>query len=140
MNINTDKIFKSIAQSATNAAEEAKAAMQSAGKAVADKYDSAKIALELAHVRSEQERIFADIGRAMYFINAGACADKDEQVLAARKGIDELLLAAEQKQQEIDSLCDRQSELANTSICPKCARACDEHDSYCPICGTKLDN
>ena len=50
MDSNVNKILQNIVNTATLAADEAKAAVHSAGKAVAGKYDEVKMNIELAEI------------------------------------------------------------------------------------------
>ena len=58
MDSNVNKILQNIVNTATLAADEAKAAVHSAGKAVAGKYDEVKMNIELARQSDEQEDVF----------------------------------------------------------------------------------
>lgn len=140
MDSNTRKILQNIVQTAQGAAEEAKFAMASAGKAVAEKYDYAKASLEQAQLRGEQEKLFADIGKELYHLNTGMLLEAPgAETTTPQQRIDELLLAAEQKQQAIDMLAARMKDLARTHHCPACGHACDDSDVYCSVCGAKLE-
>lgn len=139
MDINTKKFLQSIASKTQEAAEDAKHAMQNAGKMVSEKYDSARVGLELTRVRGDQEHIFADIGRAVFFMNTGAYTQNLDGS-APQQTIDALLIAAEQKQHEIDALSDRQAELNKNNKCPVCKHICAETDTFCSACGSKISN
>ena len=69
MDSNVNKILQNIVNTATLAADEAKAAVHSAGKAVAGKYDEVKMNIELARLSDEQEDVFSDIGRMLFLMH-----------------------------------------------------------------------
>lgn len=138
MDNNVRNILHNLVNTASAAADEAKNVMQSAGKAVADKYDAAKVNMELSRMRAEQERVFADIGRTMFLMNSGCDAALADAEKSPQQVIDSLLVAADQAQQEIDRLNARLGELRSNQLCPACGRTCGEHDAFCSVCGAKL--
>ena len=122
MDSNVNKILQNIVNTATLAADEAKAAVHSAGKAVAGKYDEVKMNIELARLSDEQEDVFSDIGRMLFLMHTGAVQDtvmSDEGEKSPQQVIDALLVSAEK-------------------VCPCCGRICGEHDAFCAVCGTRL--
>ena len=140
MDTDVRKLLQSLADTAANAAEEAKTAVQSASKAMAEKYDTVKLTLELSRLRTQQERLFADMGRTLFFLKTGA-VKADEAVdgdKTTQQAIDSILLSAEQVQQQIDAINDKISAAKNELVCSGCGRLCDEHDAFCAVCGTKL--
>ncbi|MFR9159505.1 MAG: hypothetical protein ACLVJ8_03375 [Ruthenibacterium lactatiformans] len=110
MDSNVNKILQNIVNTATLAADEAKAAVHSAGKAVAGKYDEVKMNIELARLSDEQEDVFSDIGRMLFLMHTGAVKDtvmSDEGEKSPQQVIDALLVSAEQVQQEMDVITDK---------------------------------
>ena len=141
MDSNVNKILQHIVSTASLAADEAKAAVQSAGKIVAEKYDEVKMSIELARLTDEQENVFSDVGRMLFLMHTGVVKDtvmSDEGEKSPQQVIDALLVSAEQLQQEMDHITDKLAE-SSEKICPCCGRICGEHDAYCAVCGTKLD-
>ena len=130
MDSNVNKILQNIVNTATLAADEAKAAVHSAGKAVAGKYDEVKMNIELARLSDEQEDVFSDIGRMLFLMHTGAVKDT---VMS-----DEGEKSAEQVQQEMDIITDKLTVCRNEKVCPCCGRICGEHDAFCAVCGTRL--
>ena len=141
MDSNVNKIMQNIVNTATLAADEAKAAVHSAGKAVAGKYDEVKMNIELARLSDEQENVFSDIGRMLFLMHTGAVKDtvmSDEGEKSPQQVIDALLVSAEQVQQEMDVITDKLTVCRDEQICPCCGRICGEHDAFCAVCGTRL--
>lgn len=141
MDSNVNKILQNIVNTATLAADEAKAAVHSAGKAVARKYDEVKMNIELARLSDEQEDVFSDIGRMLFLMHTGAVKDtvmSDEGEKSPQQVIDALLVSAEQVQQEMDVITDKLTVCRNEKVCPCCGRICGEHDAFCAVCGTRL--
>ena len=142
MDSNVNKILQNIVNTATLAADEAKAAVHSAGKAVAGKYDEVKMNIELARLSDEQEDVFSDIGRMLFLMHTGAVKDtvmSDEGEKSPQQVIDALLVSAEQVQQEMDVITDKLTVCRNEKVCPCCGRICGEHDAFCAVCGTRAE-
>ncbi|MDD3428486.1 MAG: hypothetical protein PHG02_00585 [Oscillospiraceae bacterium] len=143
MDENVKKFLKSISYTATIAAEEAKAAVQSAGKAINQKTELAKMNVELLGLQADMEEIFCELGRTLFLMNTGSYnsvlhgeADTEEP---ARHRINTLLVQAGEKQQEIDFLNAKVKTTKGINICPVCERACEDEDVFCPACGAKLE-
>ena len=96
MDSNVNKILQNIVNTATLAADEAKAAVHSAGKAVAGKYDEVKMNIELARLSDEQEDVFlslihicvSDVRNLEWDIKAGLTADPDTGRDTPFEGVD----------------------------------------------------
>lgn len=133
------KMLQAIASTAQEAADEAKERMYSAGQSLSDKYDAAKLNLALSRTKGEQERIFTDMGRIQFLMNTGKYLDFEAEHITPKQIMDHLMIAAEQKQQEIDRIRERLEKVSGTSqYCPSCGRRCEEDAKFCPECGTAL--
>lgn len=142
MDKNISKLLQNIVSTASIAADGAKNVMQQAGKVVADKYDEVKLNVELARLEEEQESVFSDIGRMIYLMHTGAVREtvmSDEGEKSPNQVIDSLLVTAEQLGQEMDLITGKLTEFRDEKICPCCGRLCAEQDSFCSVCGTKLE-
>ncbi len=142
MDKNISKLLQNIVSTASIAADGARNAMQHAGKAVADKYDEVKLNVELARLEEEQESVFSDIGRMIYLMHTGVVREtvmSDEGEKSPNQVIDSLLVTAEQLGQEMDLITGKLTEFRDEKICPCCGRLCAEQDSFCSVCGTKLE-
>ena len=127
MDRNTSRILQELA----NAADEAKSAVQNAATAVGEKYDIVKAGLEMNRLEVRQEAVFSDIGRVLFLVHTGKVKDtmeSDEGPRSPQQVIDELLISAEQIQQESHT----------GRFCTKCGREAGEDDVYCAGCGAKL--
>ena len=141
MNSNINAVLQDIVSSAAMAASEAKTAVRSARKAVAEKCDAVKLHVELLRLTEEQENVFSDLGRMLFLLHTGVVTDtvmSDEGEKTPQQVIDALLVSAEQLQQEMDVITDRMSVTSDERICPECGRICGEHDVFCAVCGTRL--
>ena len=145
METNVRKILQSLAETATEKANDVREYMQSAGKAVSEvvseKSAAVKYGLELSKLRTEQERLFADIGHMMFMLNTGLLQSGQpigEEERNPQQVIDSLLVKAEQLQQQMDNISEKLSAAKNEKVCPLCGRLCEENDTFCAVCGTKL--
>ena len=141
MNSNINAVLQNIVSTAAMAASEARTAVRSAGKRVAEKYDKVKLNVELLRLTEEQENVFSDIGRMLFLMHTGVVTDtvmSDEGEKTPQQVIDALLVSAEQLQQEMDVITDKLSVTSDERICPECGRICGEHDVFCAVCGTRL--
>ena len=145
METNVRKILQSLAETATEKANDAREYMQSAGKAVSEavseKSAAVKYGLELSKLRTEQDRIFSDIGHMMFMLNTGvlqATQPIGDDEKNPQQVINSLLVQAEQLQQQMDTISEKLSDAKNEKVCPLCGRLCEEHDTFCAVCGTKL--
>jgi hypothetical protein len=144
MDKNVNRILQDLAAKASAAADDARAAARSAGKAVSGRYGAVKTTLGEARLHSAQEEVFCDIGRMMFMMHTGAVRDTVSTAdgeKAPRQVVDHLLIQAEQLQQEIDALEEKRTQAHATSgekVCPWCGRLCGSHDSFCAVCGEKL--
>lgn len=141
MNSNINAVLQNIVSSAAIAASEAKTAVRSAKKAVAEKYDEVKLHVELLRLTEEQENVFSDLGRMLFLLHTGVVTDtvmSDEGEKTPQQVIDALLVSAEQLQQEMDVIADKLAITSDERICPECGRICGEYDVFCAVCGTRL--
>ena len=138
-NNNMKKILQDLAYSASLAADEAKIAAQSVGKAVSTKTEQAKCNISLLSLQAELDEIFAEIGRVVFNAHTG-----DYQVAencsseCKPKGISALLEFATAKQNEIDYVAEKLINLKGAVSCPNCGRACKNTELFCSTCGTQL--
>lgn len=141
MNNNINAILQNIVSTAAMAASEAKTAVRSAGKAVAEKYDEVKLNVELLRLTEQQEDVFSDIGRMLFLLHTGVVTDtvmSDAGEKTPQQVIDSLLVSAEQLQQEMDVITGRLTVECDQRICPECGRSCGGHDVFCAACGARL--
>ena len=101
-----DAKMKQFMDTVTARAQEARRSVQSAAGEALERVDEVKSNLEIAHLRSEQEKVFAEIGRLVYRLSTedGAAAPNGK---TPRQALDDLLVDAEQFQQEIDNIARR---------------------------------
>lgn len=143
MDKNLSKLMQDIAATAVNAADSARNAMETAGKAAMEKYDEVKTLRELNRARAVQEEIYADLGRMLYAMHMGAAGeriDTEDGEKTPQQMIDSLLVKAEQVQQRIDMLSQKLQEERQETLCPHCGHRCAQEDAFCPACGAKLSN
>lgn len=141
MNSNINGILQNIVSTAAMAAVEAKTAVRSAGRAVAEKYDEVKLNVELLRLTEEQEDVFSDIGRMLFLLHTGVVTDtvmSDAGEKTPQQVIDSLLVNAEQLQQEMDVITGRLAVECDEKRCPECGHGCGAHDAFCAACGAKL--
>ena len=110
MNSNINAILQNIVSTAAMAASEAKTAVRSAGKVVAEKCDEVKLNVELLRLTEQQEDVFSDIGRMLFLLHTGVVTEtvtSDAGEKTPQQVIDSLLVGAEQLQQEMDVITGR---------------------------------
>lgn len=138
------QILTHLAGAASAAADGVSDAVHAGKQAVGEKYDEVKLSIELSRLQEEQQKYFRDIGRTMHLIQSGVFAAEDDatqgELVDAQQTIDRLLLLADQKQQEIDQIAQRLSELNGSKMCVVCGKVASSKDSYCAACGTKLSD
>ena len=135
MDKNLAKFLQDIAVTAANAADSARSAVETAGKAAMEKYDEVKTQRELARERAAQEDIFAGLGRMLYAMHMGAAGEHvatEEGEKTPQQVIDALLVKAEQAQQRIDMLAEKLNAEKEGPICPHCGHGCSAADVFCP--------
>ena len=101
-----DAKVKQLLDTMTNRANEARQTMRTAAGEAWDKVDEVKSSIEVSRLRSEQEKVFADIGRLVYYMST-SCEELPTEGKTPRQALDDLLIDAEQFQQEIDNLTRR---------------------------------
>lgn len=139
METDVRKLLQSLAASAASAAEEVRDAVTSAKNTVAEKYDVAKLSMTHTRLQTQQERLFTEIGRAMFLLRAKALPETaPEGEKTPRQMLESLLVNAEQVQQELDAVAEKMSAAKSEHVCPLCGRVCPEHDAFCATCGAKL--
>lgn len=136
-------ILQSLADTAANAAEEARCAVESAKKNMAEHYDTVKFTVELSRLRTQQERLFADLGRMLFLIKTGSLrADEAEAgKKTPQQTVDDLLISAGQLQQEMDEIhaeLGKAPHNAGKTLCPQCKHVCADSDAFCAACGAPL--
>ncbi len=141
MNSNINAILQNIVSTAAMAASEAKTAVRSAGKVVAEKCDEVKLNVELLRLTEQQEDVFSDIGRMLFLLHTGVVTEtvtSDAGEKTPQQVIDSLLVGAEQLQQEMDVITGRLAAVCDERICPECGRSCGVDDVFCAACGARL--
>ena len=117
--------------------------MESARKSVAEHYDTMKLTVELSRLRTQQERLFADLGRTMFLIKTGSLKANEAErgQKTPQQTVDDLLISAGQLQQEMDEInaeLGRAAHNLGKAVCPQCGHQCAEADTFCAACGTQL--
>lgn len=147
METNAKKMLQNLAESAAAATADARDYVQNASKAVSDamseKSATVKLNLELARLRGEEEHLFSEIGRTMFLVNSGALradAAENDSKKTPQQMIDDLLVNAEQLQQQMDAITEKLGAVKGEKVCSVCGRLCAAQDAFCAICGTKLSN
>lgn len=141
MESDVKKMLQSLADSASGAADGAKNAMHNMGKAVAEKYDTVRLSMELAQLHTQQEQCFVEIGRTMFRVKAGVDSVDVPNAKSGKtpqENIGALLLDAAKIQLEMDSVNEQLATIQNRGVCPSCGQACNEKDQFCAACGAKL--
>lgn len=142
MNNSIKKILQDIAYTAGVAADETKNAVQTVGKKFTNAADAAKTNMEILSLRADMEDTFAEIGRIIYMMdNGGFSASQLEEETAEgspNRTINDLLIKAAEKQEQIDFLTEKLSSLKSGNICPGCGRKCKNSEIFCSICGARV--
>lgn len=143
------KIIESLAETAQTATEDAYEYVQQKSKnatdAVSEKSAIMRHKLELARLKTEQDRQFADVGRMMFLVRSGK-AKNDEPYgnggKTPQQTIDALFIIAEQYQQQIDAvnakIAEAKAKADDKNICAACGHECADNDAFCSHCGAKL--
>ncbi len=134
------RMLESLAVTAQDAADEAKEKMYTAGQTITCKYDEAKCNLALSRLKAEQEQIFLQMGRTLFLLNTGKFSGVENEKTTPKQIIDHLMIAAEQKQQELDRILERLQKISSHRYCPACGSRCEDDAKFCGECGNKLDS
>ncbi len=142
MSSETNKIFDTIANAASEVIDEAKDVAQSASKVVAGRYGTVKLHFELSQLQDAQHNIFAQIGHTLFLIHSGAvnidALQNGENSVPPQNLIDDLLLEAAKLDAQIDIIGAQLANTQNKKLCPKCKKSCAQNEVYCSDCGNKL--
>lgn len=147
-NNNVNSILAHLANAANVAADGVSDAFHSASHAVNGKYDQLRLNMDLSRLKDEQAKVFQDIGHTMFMIKSGAFIEEKasaepgtekNSMTDAQDTIDQLLVLADQKQQEIDLLSERINKVTGNQVCPVCGKTSTNKEAYCSSCGTKLN-
>lgn len=137
-----NKIISHLASAATTAADGVGCAVKAAGQVVNDQYDRLKLNMDMTRLQQEQEKLFTEIGRCMYNLQAGKfeteATTEEGKAIDAQQEVDQLLQVADEKQQEIDLTAEKLHKLSGVAVCPNCAKVVDKEDTFCSACGEKL--
>lgn len=98
-----DAKMRQFMDTVTARAQEARRSVQSAAGEALERVDEVKSNLEIAHLRSEQEKVFARIGHLVYRLSTEDDVTGPDGK-TPRQALDDLLVEAEQFQQEIDNI------------------------------------
>lgn len=142
-NSRIQQIIAHLAGAASIAADGVTDAVHTAGNAVGEKYDSIKLTVEIRKLQDEQNKLLADIGRALFIVKNGSVPDSTESnadVSDAQAEIDRILELAAEKQVEIDTASQKLTELQGTKTCHNCNSRTDPANKYCPSCGASLES
>ena len=101
-----DARVKQLLDTMTARANEARQTVKTAAGEAWDKVDEVKANLEISRLRSEQEKVFADIGRLVYYMSTSA-EELPTEGKTPRQALDDLLIDAEQFEQEIGNIARR---------------------------------
>ena len=108
-----------------------RSAADTVSKKTEETVEISKLKFNIAKIKGDIEKKYADLGRCVY----GACKGAEnyqESSNAIVKDIDDL--KAELKKAE-----DELKEITGTFTCPQCGKKCGKGDSFCSGCGRKTD-
>ena len=135
-----DELFRHLSDVSQTAIDNMSEAVHSASQAFGDKYDVVKLNIELSRLRAEQERLFENIGRTLFYVQFSTKSPQGPDTGNAQETVDELLSFAANKQHEIDDSLAALSKLTGNQTCPKCGKVCDNQDAFCSACGCILND
>lgn len=138
-----DRIIQNLTRAATIAADEVSEVLQSAAQTAGEKHDIIKLRFELATLREEQTKTFAQIGRYLFLVRSGRAtmpdaADDTDFAQDAEAAIARLLVEADQQQQGISLAAENLARLTGGKTCPICEKPAPPKDIFCSACGAKL--
>ncbi len=133
MDEKTKVILEKVKASAAMVGDLTLSAAASVGKKASGVVEQSKLNLKLFDLQNEVDLLYKSIGRSLYQAHTEPDGETPD--------FDELFLAVDEKQAEIQSLRDKIVELRCTKKCPnpECGRTCGKDTHYCPDCGTALD-
>lgn len=108
----------------------AKSAAEAVGKKAGQIVDSSKLHLNSLELNADVNKRYEALGAYVYASCREALADNAE-VMGQFAELDELMAQREAIEKEL-------GEKSNKVVCPGCGRKCDNTESFCGTCGTKL--
>ena len=133
MDERTREIIEKVKTSAKAVGDLTIAKANDVSKKASSVYEKGKINLKIFNIQNEIDLLYKSIGRELYEAHLDADAETPD--------FEELFIAVDEKQQEIQELRAQQDVLRNSKKCPNpdCGKSCSKDDAYCPACGAKLD-
>lgn len=127
------EILGHLGRAAGAAAGSVSDATKAASAKIGEKYNVLKLNLDINRMHSEQDKLFSEIGRALFMVKQGG-----DDAESTQQTVDDLLGQAEEKQREIDEAGRRLAKLSGKQTCTACGRSCSDEDSFCAACGARL--
>lgn len=127
MNENIGAIIDKIHATAATAGEMASRAIGGAGKKASGAYSMSKLKLKIFNVKTDMDILYKELGRLVY---AEHC---DEET--SKERLHGILLALDDKREELKALNDACEELKGTKYCASCGEANPRDNAFCSSCG-----
>ena len=132
MNDKMKALWDKICAGATAAGEFAAKTAESAGDKAKGVYNTSKIGLKIFDLTTDIEVLYKEVGRMVY---AAHCNEE-----MSTEELEERLAAIDEIKKQIEELRAQQKNGSSGKVCGECGKLCDEDNTFCPACGTRLED
>ena len=130
MNENIGAIVDKIYATAATAGDMASKAFGDAGKKASSVYSTSKLKLKILNIKTDMDILYKEVGKLVW---AEHC---DEEI--QREKLQAILLALDDKKEELDTLSEALEEAKGTKRCGTCGKANPRENAYCASCGAEF--
>ncbi|MBE6911721.1 MAG: hypothetical protein E7473_04260 [Ruminococcaceae bacterium] len=130
MNENFSSILEKIYSTAATAGDMASKVVGDAGKKAGEVYSASKLKIKILNIKTDMDILYKEAGRLVY------AEHRDEEIQRGR--LQAVLLALDDKKEELDELLEALEAVKGTKKCESCGAANCRDNAFCASCGAEL--